>query len=416
MSRQETVLVIGGGVIGIACAHYLSRAGYRVTLIDKGELAAACSQGNCGYVCPSHVLPLTEPEALKTAFQSLFQPNAPFRVQPRLSPALWHWFYQFARRCRHETMLEAGRALKAILDSSMAEYRELIATTDVTCEWQDEGLLYVFRKEAGLEGFGRNDALLQKHFGVSAQLLTGAELVDFEPALRSDLAGAYFYSGDAHLRPDALNQSWVQHLRDQGVTFHTGCALQSVRRRQGRIDTVQTSQGELRADHYVFAMGAWSGRLGGALGCRLPVEPGKGYSVTMDRPRVCPTHPMLLPETKVGVTPFDSGYRLGSMMEFVGFDERIPPQRIQQLRDSAEPYLLEPHTASEHNTWYGWRPMTWDSLPIIGAVPKLANGFLATGHNMLGLSLAPATGRLLTELVQGQKPHLDPEPFRPDRF
>jgi D-amino-acid dehydrogenase len=125
---------------------------------------------------------------------------------------------------------------------------------------------------------------------------------------------------------------------------------------------------------------------------------------------------MLFPEHRVGMTPFRDGYRLGSMMEFVGFDSTIPDYRIQQLCAAAEPYLVSPHTKSIHETWYGWRPMTWDSLPIVGAVPNLANAWLATGHNMLGLSLAAATGRLLAELMTGQSTHISAAPFSPHRF
>ena len=163
-------------------------------------------------------------------------------------------------------------------------------------------------------------------------------------------------------------------------------------------------------------MGAWSRRLGRELRCSIPVEPGKGYSVTMRRPALCPRHSMLFPEHKVGVSPFEDGYRLGSMMEFAGFDDRIPQQRIQQLRNSAAPYLLEPHTLGPAETWYGWRPMTWDSLPIIGPVPRLRNAFLATGHNMLGLSLAPSTGRLIKEMICGETTHIDAAAFSPSRF
>lgn len=136
----------------------------------------------------------------------------------------------------------------------------------------------------------------------------------------------------------------------------------------------------------------------------------------MERPDLCPQYPMLFPQHRVGVTPFEGAYRLGSMMEFVGFDTSIPEARIQQLRYSAEPYLIEPHTEKVIETWYGWRPMTWDSLPVIGRSPTLENTFFATGHNMLGLSLAPATGRLLSELVQGVTPHLDTRAFSPSRF
>jgi D-amino-acid dehydrogenase len=417
MGKGESVIIVGGGVIGIACAHYLNRAGLSVTLIEKDILAGACSHGNCGFICPSHVLPLTEPGAIQMAMKSLLKPSSPFRVKPRLSPSLWHWMFQFARRCRHENMIEAGAHLKSILDASMTEYRRLFDDEGLLGEWQENGLLYVLKTDKGMEDFARTDALLNENFGVAAQRIEGAALTDFDGALRADLAGAFFYEDDAQVRPDVLCRNWVECLRDRGVDFLTACELQTVRRERGEVVAIQTSHGELTADRYVFALGALSGRLGGELGCSIPVEPGKGYSVTMRRPNICPKHSILFPEHKVGVTPFEEGYRLGSMMEFAGFDESIPASRIQQLRDSAEPYLLEPYSSDpEQEVWYGWRPMTWDSLPIIGATPNLKNAFLATGHNMLGLSLAPSTGRLLTELMLGEKPHIDPSGFRPDRF
>ena len=136
----------------------------------------------------------------------------------------------------------------------------------------------------------------------------------------------------------------------------------------------------------------------------------------MSKPEPCPRYPILFPEHKVGVSPFDGGYRLGSMMEFSGYDTSIPKHRIEQLRDSAKPYLVAPVSGTAQETWFGWRPMTWDSLPIIGPVPRLANVLLATGHNMLGLSLAPTTGRLIAEMVAGRETHIDATPFSPDRF
>lgn len=402
--------------MGIACAHYLLRAGYRVAVIERGSLAGACSHANCGFVCPSHVLPLTEPGAIGLAVRSLFKPNAPFRVRPQFRPALWRWMRQFARRCRHQTMLKAAVPLKVILDSSMAEYRRLAREEKLACEWRENGLLYVLRTEKGMVGFGKTDELLKKEFGVAAQRIEGKDLSDFEPALQPGLAGGFFYSGDAHLRPDALSRSWVQRLRREGVNFITNCELQRVRKQGNRVVAAQTSRGEMSANQYVFALGAWSAKWGRELRCFLPVEPGKGYSITMQRPSLCPARPLLFPEHKVAATPFADGYRLGSMMEFAGFDATIAEKRIQQLRTSAEPYLLEPHTSQTQETWFGWRPMTWDSLPIIGQTPKLQNAFLATGHNMLGLSMAPGTGRLLAELMRGQAPHIDARAFSPKRF
>lgn len=415
-SHPESVLIVGSGIVGIACAHYLSEQGMDVTVIDRSTIAGACSHGNCGYICPSHVLPLTEPEAIRTAVKSLFQPSAPFRVKPRFSPAMWNWMWQFARRCNHRQMLTAGEALKAILDASMQEYRRLVPQQSLDCEWKETGLLYVLQTEKGMKSFAKTDRFLTEHFGVSAQRIEGSELSLFDPAFNDNLAGAFHYTGDASVRPDRLNENWSTKLKARGVKFLERCELLNIEKQHGRIVQLHTSQGVLKADQFVIATGAWSTQLGKTLECRIPIEPGKGYSVTMSRPDPCPKYPMLLPEHKVGVSPFDGGYRLGSMMEFSGYDESIPQRRIDQLRKSAEPYLKMPATAETQQTWYGWRPMTWDSLPIIGRTPRLKNAFLATGHNMLGLSMATSTGKLVAELMTQMPTHIDAEPYSPLRF
>ena len=415
-AANPDVIVVGAGVIGIASAHYLSQAGLSVTVIDQGTIGGACSQGNCGYICPSHVLPLTEPGAVGMALKSLFNPAAPFRVRPRLDPAFWHWMWQFARRCNHQQMLLAGAHLKAILDSSMDEYRRLIREEALDCEWKENGLLYVLRTGRGMREFSHTVRLLSDHFGVVAHRLDGAELPAFDPALRCDLAGAFHYPLDASLRPDRLSAAWSQRLVARGVTFLEHCRVEGIARSQGRVRGLTTSQGLLVAARYLFALGGWSPRLAADLQCPIPIEQGKGYSVTMRRPQPCPQYPLLFPEHRVGVSPFEGGFRLGSMMEFAGFDTTIPPRRIQQLYEAAVPYLVSPRGDGPEETWYGWRPMTWDSLPIIGPTPRLENAFLATGHNMLGMSLATATGRLIAELMEGKTPHIDPEPYSPGRF
>jgi len=414
--QDETTIVVGAGVVGIACAHYLAKAGLRVTVIDKGTIAGACSHGNCGYICPSHILPLTEPGAVGMAVKSLLNPRAPFRVKPSLSPALWHWMWQFARRCNHRQALAAARHLRVILDASMQEYRHLIPERSLECEWKQDGLLYVLQTQHGLEQFAETDRILSDHFGVTAQRIEGADLPEFDAGLKPTLAGAFHYPDDASVRPDMLTRAWADLLREDGVRFIENCELQDVRRSAGRVMALKTSKGEMEAGRFVFAMGAWSARWASQLQCRIPVQPGKGYSVTMSRPESCPTHPILFPEHKVGFSVFGGGIRLGSMMEFAGYDESIPPRRIRQLRESARPYLTASVDGEAQESWFGWRPMTWDSLPIIGGLPKHENAFLATGHNMLGLSLAPATGKLIAEMATGEKTHIDAMPFSPTRW
>ena len=184
----------------------------------------------------------------------------------------------------------------------------------------------------------------------------------------------------------------------------------------GRAEGIETSAGKLAADAFVVATGALTPMLNRQLGCTIPIQPGKGYSLTMPRPATCPRIPMIFPETRVAVTPFRSGYRIGSTMEFAGYDASIHRARLQLLKDGAEPYLREPYCEPVQEEWYGWRPMTYDSLPIIDRSPLYENVTIAAGHNMLGLSMAPATGKLDAERLGGEATHIDPAPYRLSRF
>lgn len=412
----KQVIIIGGGVIGLACAHYLSKSGWSVTVLDRGKVGKGASHGNCGLVCPSHVLPLAEPGAITQALKSMLDPDAPFRVRPRFDSALWTWLWRFARRCNHADMVRAGHAIQPLLESSLALYQKLMRTDRLQCEWEQRGLLYVYQTRSALEAFAAADQLLTNTFHAPAQLLNGEEARKLEPALKPDLAGGWYYGHDAHLRPDKLMASWREMLRTRGVTFLEECPAQELVRDGSSVRAVKTPQGDLATEYVVVATGAWTPLLARQLGVKAPIQPGKGYSMTMPRPRICPTIPLLFPEHRVAVTPMQSGYRLGSIMEFAGYDDRLDPRRLALLPKGASHYLREPYCEPVLEEWTGWRPMTPDSIPLIGRIPRLDNVVLASGHNMLGLSMAPATGKLVAELINGDPPHLPPEPYRVDRF
>jgi len=415
--RSESVVVVGAGIIGLACGHYLRDAGYEVTLVDRESAGGACSHGNMGLVCPSHILPLTEPSTLQKGLKSLLRPRSAFRIRPQLRVELYEWLWQFARRCRYPQMIEAGTHLRAILDSSIAEYRRLVAEhPKLAEEWRDEGLLYVFEREQGLDAFAETDEIVSREFGVSARRLDGSALSAMEPALREGLAGAYYYPEDASIRPDTLCGAWSAHLRSSGVQVLENREITGIRKTGHRIDALITESESISADHYVFAAGAWSRGIGRLLGKKLPVEPGKGYSMTLTVAHGLTNRPLLLPERHVGITPFRGGLRIGSMMEFVGYDRTIPELRIRQLSAAATAVLRTEPEGQEEERWYGWRPMTWDSLPIIGRLQELDNAIVATGHNMIGLALAPATGKLVAEIIAERPTHIPADAFNPGRF
>lgn len=416
MSQKGSVVIVGGGIIGVNCAWYLARSGWQVTVVDRKTIGGACSFGNCGLVCPSHVLPLTEPGAFKAAVKAMLSPGSPFRIQPRLDPALWSWMWQFSRRCNHKSMITAAHAIQALLVSSMREYETLVHVDKIDCEWQAKGLMFAYQNPRALDDYAKTDELLAEMFNEPAKRLSAEEAVALEPALKPSIAGAWMYEHDAHLRPDRLVHSMRVRLEESGVQFKENCELVRFSGAQRSATTVETSQGNLTADVFVVASGAWTPMLHEHLGCTVPIQPGKGYSITMPRPKICPQIPMIFPEHRVAVTPMNTGYRLGSIMEFAGYDESIKPERLQLLRSGAAHYLHDPYCEPELETWFGWRPMTYDSLPVIDVSPKWGNVWIAAGHNMLGLSMAPVTGRLIKELINAEQPHLDVAPYSVKRF
>lgn len=412
----DSTVIVGGGVVGVACAYWLAKAGHTVTLIDQGRVGGGCSHGNCGYVSPSHVLPLAEPGAIGRVLASMMTETSPFHVKPRLDPALLGWLLRFAVRCRTRPMLESARGVNALLKSSAALYQKLLADEQIDCDWQDHGMFFVFETEKAFDAYATTDRLLSEKFDCPATRHDGNELVKLEPAVRPGLAGAYHYACDKHVRPDRLMAAWKGVLERMQVRIVEETPVRQFRIEHGRAVAVETTGGDMAADHFVLATGAWSPRFARQLGCRLPIQPGKGLSITMARPAQCPKYPMMFMEHKVGVTPFRDGYRLGSTMEFAGYDTSINPRRLALLSGSAARYLHTPMGEPIEETWYGWRPMTPDSRPIIDRAPALGNVWIAAGHNMLGLSMATGTGQLVSELVTGQPPHLDPAPYAVGRW
>ncbi|MFO7709443.1 MAG: FAD-dependent oxidoreductase [Desulfobacterales bacterium] len=414
-SKEDDVLVVGGGVIGLACAHYLIRAGRGVRVIDRGRVGEGASHGNCGLVFTSDLVPLCVPGAVRKEIAGMLRGTSPLVVKPGLDFGLITWLVHFAAACRAGRLQASMRVRESILGSSARLFDELFAGCGLQADFERRGVLLVYRSEAAFDSYVSTNRLLEP-FGLAATPLVGKSLVEAEPALRPDLFGAWHHRSDAHLRPDALVRSWRQRLVRDGVVFTEGCELTGFRTQGGRIEAVETRIGPIGAREVVLAAGAWSSRMAGRLGVKLPIQPGKGYSITMGRPAVCPRIPCYLHERRVVATPWESGYRLGGTMEFSGFNTDLNCRRLDGLKAAAGDYLRQPLGQPILEEWAGLRPMTYDDLPVIGRAPGFSNLLLATGHGMLGVTTAPATGKLVAELVCGEPPHIDPAPFSVERF
>jgi D-amino-acid dehydrogenase len=250
------------------------------------------------------------------------------------------------------------------------------------------------------------------HYGVGATRYDGEALVALEPSLREGLAGAWHFECDAHLRPDRLMAEMHRVLQGQGVRIMERNEFIDFRLQGGRAVAIRSSQGDVEADHFVLAGGAWTPRMASALGCRLYVEPGKGYSLTTTEPCERPRIPMIFEQDRVAITPFQQGLRVGSTMELSGYDTSMKAHRLRPLQLAERYYLNQiDWDHAELRRWWGWRPMSFDGKPYIDRSPKLSNVVVATGHGMLGLSMATATGKLVFEILSDEQPHLDLDPY-----
>ena len=415
--QPQHVLIIGGGVIGTASAYYLARSGCDVTILEKGAFGRACSHGNCGLISPSHVLPLHGPGVVTKTMKAMLLPNSPFSIKPQFNSDFISWMWNFTRNCNDQAMLASADLMAPLLTSTASLYEDLVTNEGIEAEFQKKGCLFVFHTPYGMEHYAETNDLMIERYGVPATRYDANELIKLEPALKPGIAaGGWHYEMDGHVRPDVLLNSWRKALEEMGVKIIENCEVKSFDVKNGKAVAAKTSQGDFEAETFVTATGSWAPSFNKLLGTSLPIQPGKGYSLTMQRPTVCPEIPIIFQEHKVAITPMKTGYRIGSTMEFAGYNTTINQKRLGLLKSAAKHFLKDPYTSPIEEEWYGWRPMTYDNLPIIDRAPKMNNVWIAAGHNMLGLTLAPVTGKLVSEVLTGQTPHIDIEPYGLSRF
>lgn len=414
-TRDTDVLIIGGGVIGLACAHYLLAAGRCVRVMERDGVGSGTSHGNCGTITPSHAPPLAAPGVLLKAMRWMLQPDAPLYIPPRLDPTLAAWLLQFASRCNRRDWLAGAIAKGRLLQVSRQLLQGLIEDNAMQCEFRALGLRYVHKSQRSLDAdCAALPGLLE--LGIQSRLLDGTALASDEPALLPGLAGAIHFPGDAHLRPEQFTSELARVVRSQGGIIEEGVEVSGLSSVAGRITEARTAAGTRRARDILVALGPWSAPFLRELNLKLPIQPGKGYSITYSPPALAPRIPMVLREHSVCVTAWETGFRLGSTMEFSGYDASLNPVRLDALERAAAAFLHEPVGPMRREQWAGWRPMTYDDLPLIGRAPRHDNLWLATGHGMMGMGMSAVTGRLLSELMTGAQPCVDPGPSSPARF
>ncbi|WP_054699112.1 NAD(P)/FAD-dependent oxidoreductase [Desulfosarcina cetonica] len=363
----------------------------------------------------SDLPPLCVPGAIRHELIRTLKGTSPLYIKPRPDLSLLVWLLRFATHCNRIHRDHAMRARDSLLRASREFFDALVAEERLECDFDHRGVLIAFIDPVSLDGYASINRLLEP-FGLGARRLDRQAVRRLEPALGDDVCGGWHHPADSHLRPEWLMRSWSQAAKKRGVAIEENCSVTHIDTQKGRVQAVGTSRGRFTADHIILAAGAWTTAMALSLGIRLPIQPGKGYSITMARPASYPGLPLYLYERNMVVTPWKSGYRLGGTMEFSGFDTTLNARRLDNLERSAALYLKTPVGRPVVERWTGLRPMCADDLPIIDRVPHLKNLYIATGHGMLGISTAPATGRLMADMVAGRKPLVDPAPFSIQRF
>jgi D-amino-acid dehydrogenase len=411
------VLVVGGGVSGLAAALALLESGRGVRVIEARTIGSGASHGNCGTITPSHAPPLAAPGTVLKALKWALAPDAPLYIPPRYDPLLWRWLLGFSRRCNPRDWEASARGKHALLADSRQRLGDWVARFGLDCEFVESGEDYVFRDPRAF-AHGQREIPLLRELGVAVELVDGKRLEAEEPALKPGVAGALRFAGDAALRPDRYLSELVRAIRERGGEVVEHCALHGLREdREGVI--AYTDHDAIRARNIVLALGAWSATTADAVG--LPwmkriIQPGKGYSITYSAPALVPKRPLVLRERSVCVTAWGSGYRLGSTMEFSGFDDTLNARRLAALERGAREYLHEPVGTEVREQWYGWRPMSRDDMPLIGRAPGMRRVWMNTGHGMMGVGMSCGSAQLLADLMAGRAPAIDPAPYRPERF
>ncbi|SEB11936.1 NAD(P)/FAD-dependent oxidoreductase [Pedobacter hartonius] len=409
-------IVIGAGIIGLSSAYYLRQAGWEVTVLEKGNLSDNCSFGNAGMIVPSHFVPLAAPGMLEKGIKWMFNSRSPFYVRPSLNPALLSWGLKFMKSANQQQAAKAAVPLRDISLLSKELYADLTAKIG-DFGLSNNGILMLYKTEK-VEEEELHTAEQARALGLDAVSLSAAEARQLQPGLELNVKGAVHYRCDAHLNPNLLLALLQRNLLESGVEILKNAEVTKMVHEKGKITLLVAAGQEYAADHYVLATGSWSPEIAKRAGFKIPLMPGKGYSFMVENTQKNMHIAALLCEAKVSVTPMGGKIRFGGTMEIDAINDRIHINRVKGIVESIPAYLpgFQPDLPEKKDIWFGFRPCSPDGLPYLGNSKALHNLTVATGHGMMGISLGPATGMLLSELVNGTPPSMDIQPFSPDRY
>lgn len=408
------VAVIGGGVIGLCSAYYLMKSGHQVTVFEskpEGDYSG-CSFINCGYLTPSHFIPLASPGALYKGFKWMFNSKSPLYIKPRFNAELARWLWLFGKSSSQKHIDASAELLLALNLKSKSLYEQL--ATELDFDYETKGLLVLNRTKKGLAEEA-HVSQMGNDLGLDCRVLDRDEVHAFEPNMKPDVLGGVFFPEDAQIDPVKLMKSMTSALESGGVKILFDHPVQKI---DAASSSLHSGGQSFSFDKLVLAAGSWSPQLASNLGVSIPMQAGKGYSMTVSNPSVNLQRPVVLAERKVALTPFQNSLRFGGTMEISGIHHEVNRNRVQAIQEASSEYLppVNEQWFSNIKIEQGLRPVSPDGMPYIGTHPRNKNIIVATGHAMLGMSLGPITGELVTQLVDEQETSLPLVQLNPDRF
>lgn len=418
MSDSKHVIVIGAGIAGTCVAYYLNRAGIDVTVVDRDDGKDNCSYGNAGMIVPSHIIPLASPGIISKGLKWMLRAESPFYVRPRLDLELLDWGWKFKQASTRKHVEQSAPVLKDLLLRSRELLTELADKEFMDFDLQKRGLFMFCRTEEGLQ---EEAEVVHKanELGMPAEVLTPEDVAEMEPALDLDIIGATYFPKDAHLHPGSLMDELKRVLSERGVTFEYQTEVTGLAGEGASVSGVRTEDGrKIRGSEVVICTGAWTPSLGREVGVKLPMQAGKGYSITLEDPKILPQNCGIFSEEKVTMTPMKGMLRFAGTMEIIGTDKSINPKKISGLKKSVCRYAPEFTMADldVDDIWVGLRPISPDGLPYVGALHKYDNVYTSTGQAMMGMSLSPASGEIIADLITEGKAQFEHPMIDPNRY
>lgn len=412
---SKKIIVIGGGIIGLCSAYYLQKEGHRLTIVDQSNLDSGASYINAGYLSPSHLIPLSAPGVMKKGIKWMLNPASPLYIKPRLDSDFLKWAWAFNKSCNPAHVKKAIPVIKSIALLSQDLMEEIRTTENFRFHYLKKGLLMLCQTEKMLEEEIKLIELA-KQSGLDAEVLSLTELKKLEPNVKIEAIGATYFKCDQHTTPFEFMEEMKKYLLSKGVEILGNEEVTDLILTNGKITSIQTSKQSLKADEFVLAAGAWSGLISKKLGFEILMQAGKGYAINRKKPTGI-TLPAILAEAKVAVTPMNGFTRFAGTMEITEINDNLNRTRIEAIARASNRYYPEIELSSEEKgqATFGLRPLSFDGLPYIGKSGRCKNLTVASGHAMMGWSMASATGKLVSEIISDKKTSLNMAPFAVDR-